>query len=373
LVYEKISLQDWQELNSRDERLHYLFNAYIDHMLKKKINNLWYPKGKESTREQTLRWLSWIAEKEKTTEFLIENIQPSFLQGFIQKWSYNIGVSIIIWQISEIVFVLSLLLPIMWFTGIHIYTDFGLFTKIFRLLFRFLLIFSLTGVSIPVARLLLNRLSKLGVLCFSLISGAFPIVRLLINGLSIVGELTLAQTEEIKLVDSQNWLKVSLKTVRIPIVRVDLSKRTEKNVKISLFTIILCLGTGIFLEKGIGMRDGIVWGLFFGIFMDLTIRCEILIYRLLSNRSDQELIIRWKQVIDRLFVGLIGGIFVGETYGLVLGLLSSIIFSMINGKFGKWQEPELISFWLTSPFSTVIVRLEPPPSKETRVTPNQGI
>ncbi len=181
---------------------------------------------------------------------------------------------------------MSLFLTIIWFAGLHIYTDFGLFTKIFRFLFCFLLTFSLTGVSLPVARLVLNGLSKLGVLCFSLITGSFPIVRLLINGLSKVGESTIAQTEEIKLVDSLVGIKVSFKIERIPTVRVNCSKRTGRNVKISLFTIIWCLGNGIFLEKVMGMRDGIVFGLFLWMFIEVSIRCEILLYRLLSNRSD---------------------------------------------------------------------------------------
>ena len=342
-------------------------------MLKIKIENLWYPKGKEPTRENTLKWLSWLAKKEKKTEFLIENMQPSLLQTYIQIWGYSIGVSIIIWQVSGIVFVLFILLTIMWFTGSHIYTEFGLFTKIFSLLFRILLVFSLTGVSVPVVRLLVHGLSKVGMLCFSLIGVSFPLAQLVINGLSKVSELIVARREEIKLVDSLVGIKVSFKIDRIPTVRVDLSKRTGTNVKASLLAIIFCMGSGAFIEKFMGRSDGVVWGLFFGIFMDLNIRTEVLICRRLSNGYYQELIIRWKQVIARLFIGLIGGIFVGETYGLVVGLLSGIIFGTINGKFGKRQEPELISFWPISPFSTVMVSLINPSYEEIRVSPNQGI
>ncbi len=374
LAYPTIVFQEWQRLKSSKECLHYLFNAYIKHMLKREIKKLWYQKAKEPRQEQTLKWLSWLAKKQEATSFLIENMQANLLQISIQKWGYNIGVSIIIWQIYGIVFVLSLLLPILWLAGIRVYTDFGLFTKIFRLLFCFLLIFTLTGVSLPGARLLINGLSKLGVLCFSLITGSSPIVLLLINGLRKVGELTLAQTEEIKLVDSLVGIDVSFKIDRISTVSVNFSKRTGTNVKISFFTIIWCLGTGIFLEKVMGMRDGIVCGLFFWMFMEFTIRWEIWLYRLLSNRSDQELIIRWKQVIDRLIVGLMGGIFLEKKNGLVLGFLSGIIFGTLNGKFGKRQEPDLITFWLTSPFSTtVIVRLKNTSDEEIRVTPNQGI
>lgn len=370
LVYEKISLQDWQELNSRDERLHYLFNAYIKYMLKRDIKNLWYPKFKEPTRKQTLKWLSSIAKKEKKTEFLIENMQPSWLQHPFQKWSYNIVVSTITWHIYGIVFVLSLLLPIMWFAGIRIYTDFGLFTKVFRLMFCCLLVYSLNGVSLPVIRLLLNRLSKLGVLCFSLIAGSFSIVRFLINGLTKVEKLTITQTEEIKLVDS--LVEIEVKTERIPTVRVNSSNRTGINIKNSVFSIIWFLGTGIVLEKFLGMRDGILYGVIVSIFIEFTFRWEIWFCRSLSNRSEQELII--KQVIARLIFGLISGIFVGKTYGLVLGLLMFIILSTINVKFGKPQESELISFWLTSPFSTVrVVKLINHSYKEIRVTPNQGI
>lgn len=54
-------------------------------------------------------------------------------------------------------------------------------------------------------------------------------------------------------------------------------------------------------------------------------------------------------------------------------MLSGIILCTINGKFVKRQDPELISVLLTSPFSTVILRLKNPSYKEIRVTPNQGI
>jgi hypothetical protein len=118
----------------------------------------------------------------------------------------------------------------MWFAGIRIYTDFGLFTKVFRLMFCCLLVYSLNGVSLPVIRLLLNRLSKLGVLCFSLIAGSFSIVRFLINGLTKVEKLTITQTEEIKLVDS--LVEIEVKTERIPTVRVNSSNRTGINIKI---------------------------------------------------------------------------------------------------------------------------------------------
>lgn len=289
-----------------------------------------------------MKWLLWLAKEEKTTEFLIENMQPSWLQGSIQRWSYNIGVSIITWHIYGIVFVLSLLLPITWLAGIHIYTNFGLSTKVFRLTFCLLLIFSLNSVLLPVARLLLNVLSKFGVFCFSLITGSFPIVRLLINGLSKADELTIAQTKEIKLVDS--LVEIEVKVERIPTVHVNFSKRTGTDVKNSLISIILFLGGGIIVEKVTGIRDVILCYFLIWIFMEFTIRCEIWFYRLLSSRFAQELIIRWKKVIDRLIVGLIGGFFLGKTYGLVLGLLSSIIFGTINVQFGKPQESELISF-----------------------------
>lgn len=60
-----------------------LFNAYIQKQLHEPSHQGTYKPKKAKSPEQTLHYLGWLArqlEKKKTTEFLIENLQPDCLQ-----------------------------------------------------------------------------------------------------------------------------------------------------------------------------------------------------------------------------------------------------------------------------------------------------
>ena len=85
VMVPKFSITDWQELDSFEERLEYLLNAYIDHrLLEKDINRTHFSKKKEPSPEKTKLWLTWLAqqmEMESQTEFLIEKMQPSWLEN----------------------------------------------------------------------------------------------------------------------------------------------------------------------------------------------------------------------------------------------------------------------------------------------------
>lgn len=97
LAYEEISLQEWQAFNSTQERRQYLFNTYIQYMLARELNHRSYAKGKP-TPEQTQHWLIWLAkvlQKQATTEFSIEKIQPYWLQSTTQKRLYRLVVDLI--------------------------------------------------------------------------------------------------------------------------------------------------------------------------------------------------------------------------------------------------------------------------------------
>lgn len=98
LAYEELSIHEWQKRTSPEARRRYFFDAYIDRMLKREIKQRWYAKGKEPNPEETKQWLVWLANRlkdESQTEFLIERMQPSWLQTRTQKQIYHAGVGLI--------------------------------------------------------------------------------------------------------------------------------------------------------------------------------------------------------------------------------------------------------------------------------------
>lgn len=104
-AYEKISLEEWQKLDSEQFRYRYLFNAYVETMLRKDINQRWYGKGKEPNPEQTQYWLKWLAEKlnqENETEFLIEKMKPDWLENHTHKMHYIIIGGLITGLVAEL-------------------------------------------------------------------------------------------------------------------------------------------------------------------------------------------------------------------------------------------------------------------------------
>ncbi len=89
LSAEEISIETWQQFNSSEKRLTYLFDAYIRRMLKRPYKD----KDKQPQPENTQRWLSWLAQRlieENTTEFLIEKMQPNWLNNQFRKNIYNL-------------------------------------------------------------------------------------------------------------------------------------------------------------------------------------------------------------------------------------------------------------------------------------------
>lgn len=92
---------------------HFQMDVYMERMLSRKIGEEIYPKNKLPTSQKTKLWLSWLAQQlgiESQTEFLIEKIQPYWLQNQIQKRNYKITVSLIFVLLFEPIFVLSGLL-----------------------------------------------------------------------------------------------------------------------------------------------------------------------------------------------------------------------------------------------------------------------
>ncbi|NET56147.1 MAG: NACHT domain-containing protein [Symploca sp. SIO2E6] len=87
LSAEEIYWDRWQEFSSAEERLEYLFAAYIRRMLCRPY------RGKKPEEELTMYWLSWLAQRlieENQTEFLIERVQPYWIKKERQKLFYRL-------------------------------------------------------------------------------------------------------------------------------------------------------------------------------------------------------------------------------------------------------------------------------------------
>ncbi|XPM55509.2 MAG: NACHT domain-containing protein [Leptolyngbya sp. IPPAS B-1204] len=83
--------QVMQQLDSSQNRYQHLFDTYIERVLQRRGPNLPYPKDK------TLHWLSWLAQQvqESQTVFLIEKMQPSWLENQAERREYRIGIFLI--------------------------------------------------------------------------------------------------------------------------------------------------------------------------------------------------------------------------------------------------------------------------------------
>ena len=94
LAHRGMAVEDLQPLGSIEDRRRHLFNTYVDQMFKRttRIDPELYPK------EKTIHWLSWLARKmseNNQTVFLIERIQPNWLETSNQKKLYS-GINFLI-------------------------------------------------------------------------------------------------------------------------------------------------------------------------------------------------------------------------------------------------------------------------------------
>jgi serine/threonine protein kinase len=87
LAYQGMSIEELAQLRSIEEYRQHLFNAYIERMFNRRGASEPYPK------EKAKRWLIWLAQKlvqRSQTVFLIERLQPDWLDNNRQKWLYSI-------------------------------------------------------------------------------------------------------------------------------------------------------------------------------------------------------------------------------------------------------------------------------------------
>jgi len=94
-----------QETDNIETRRKYLFETYIDAMFKRK------GKAQQSySREKTLSWLSWLARKmtqHSQTVFLIEGMQPNWLQNRRHRWCYLFIFSLVFGFLASIIHVIG--------------------------------------------------------------------------------------------------------------------------------------------------------------------------------------------------------------------------------------------------------------------------
>jgi DNA polymerase III delta prime subunit len=95
LSYEELSLQRWHKLTSTQQRIKLLLDAYVQAMFRREFMSRAYDKLISPSARQTLYWLHFLAQqlqRESQTEFLIEQMQPSWLWSVvdIQRPLYNL-------------------------------------------------------------------------------------------------------------------------------------------------------------------------------------------------------------------------------------------------------------------------------------------
>ena len=93
LSYEKLSLQEWQTLNSTRQRVKLLLDAYVQTMFERKLNSKAYRNRSIPSEKQTRQWLRVLSlkmQRESQTEFLIEKMQPSVWLSGKQEGLYKL-------------------------------------------------------------------------------------------------------------------------------------------------------------------------------------------------------------------------------------------------------------------------------------------
>ena len=99
LAYNELEPTQWGWATSAGERLNLLLDAYVRRMLTQDTPSLAYRKGNLPSPEQSQKWLEILALQllqESQTEFLIEQIQVTWLSTSLQKWLFSVC-AVIFW------------------------------------------------------------------------------------------------------------------------------------------------------------------------------------------------------------------------------------------------------------------------------------
>jgi hypothetical protein len=90
LAYKGRSVQELRGYSSIEDRRTHLFDMYTDRMFRRVART----KQTMYTRNETLKWLTWLAQKmseHAQSVFLIEGMQPSWLSTHRQRRVYRVG------------------------------------------------------------------------------------------------------------------------------------------------------------------------------------------------------------------------------------------------------------------------------------------
>jgi DNA polymerase III delta prime subunit len=122
LTSQEISVEEWQHLNSSNDRIQYLLDAYIGRMLTRDINSKAYFKNKHPNPRKTRMWLVWLAQnlqKNFSSEFFIEEMQPDhWLENNVLKTRYHQIYKLSIGLFSGLCMGLSIGLNFWWYYGL---------------------------------------------------------------------------------------------------------------------------------------------------------------------------------------------------------------------------------------------------------------
>jgi len=93
LAYRGISVEDLQPLGTTADRHKHLFDTYVQQMFRHRGAD------KRYSPEKTIHWLSWLAQKmsqHAQSVFLIERMQPSWLQTYAQRLLYAFSAGVFV-------------------------------------------------------------------------------------------------------------------------------------------------------------------------------------------------------------------------------------------------------------------------------------
>ncbi|MEB3829274.1 NACHT domain-containing protein [Phormidium sp. CCY1219] len=108
LAYEEILIHSWKRLTSREERIVYLFNAYIRRQLTRDLPSRAYGRrGQPPNAEHTRYWLRWLATtmtRANLTAFSISELPPIRLPAKGKDLIYPVGIVVSYFLVYSVVF-----------------------------------------------------------------------------------------------------------------------------------------------------------------------------------------------------------------------------------------------------------------------------
>lgn len=302
LAYQGKKVQELSQVGSVEERRKHLFNAYIERLFERKGAKQQYPE------EQVKHCLSWLAQQMSRTSqtvFLIEQIQPTWLQKNSQRLIYGIGVCLTVGWTAAVFHVAPLSSVFAGGKGLVEGLIGGVIAGLGYGLLGGMISRRLRG---NVARLATGlTLGLLFGLAFWLVLGAkFGLTYSLLYALCglLIYEFF---TKDIEPVDTLEWS----------------SQKALKNLGFALVFIVI-----------LAVTNGLILGLIFGGLLWLILSWEKRTEIDKTTRPNQGI---WKSVQDTIKVGTI----IGLVSGIVLAVLqarytlipevSSLVFGLANG------------------------------------------